>query len=375
MQKINWFKRIFMSWSKLEAYFGITDQSKDTDMIVKQAKLANDVEHLNEQLKESKKHVIDLRQENQKKDLRIEKLEKQLTIEETKKDGLIAKEKKWNDDLKNVELQKQKLEERLQQTNYEKGKIEADISEKLKTLGKIEQTFFGKAGNKGKGELGEMQLKNILERSGISPEFWTENLMVNSKVVEFAMKSGKQDKWIPVDSKVLEPNVDDEDQPIIDAAYLKKVEQAARQIAKYTGKKNTESYALLVLQSDLVYNKIYEEDPGFFPRLIREQKIHVASPSSFVQFAFSIAHIIEIYEKVHGDEQVYREIINTLTHVQQFGKAIQESYKKLRIAMEKHWPLTFKSYEKAIKVDKNNKLRALPTLDEIPETEIKELEN
>jgi len=38
---------------------------------------------------------------------------------------------------------------------------------KLKPLEKIEKTFFGKTGNKGKGELGEMQLETILEKSGL----------------------------------------------------------------------------------------------------------------------------------------------------------------------------------------------------------------
>ncbi len=187
-------------------------------------------------------------------------------------------------------------------------------------MNKIEKTFFTSSGNKGKGELVELQLKTLLQKSGLDNNIWIENLTVGKNIVEFTIQSGNEDeKWIPIDSKVLETEIDEETHKIIvDQKYKSKVLAQVKSITKYLGKSNTADYGLLVLQNDEVYMELYNEFPSFFKEVIEEHKVYITSPSSFVQITWSIANIIKIYERVHKDEMIYDQMVSILESVNKF---------------------------------------------------------
>lgn len=363
IKKISWFKRIFMSWNKLLKHFDVENNSQNIEDVKKISFQEAQIKGLEAQLNEKEKSNDILQKTLEDKNAALAKQEKEITRFEEQ-----LKNKETNSlDLKskiaNFQMQEKVANNKLESIAREKQDLEKNIAQKLETLHKIEKTFFGASGNKGKGELGELQLKSILEHSGITNDFWTENLPVGSKNVEFAIKSGHPDKWIPVDSKVLEPEYDGK-KPIINTAYEKNVLKQAKKVAEYLGKKNTASHGLLVLQNDEIYFKLYEAKPNLFTQVIRDHKIYITSPSLFTQFAFSISHIIDIYNKVNGEEEVYIQLIKTLNNIQKFAKSIGEAYKKLKTSVETHLPAIERGYEKARVLDQGDKLKPLNLLNE-----------
>lgn len=299
MKKINWFSRLFMSWKQIESF--INDNS-DTDVLAAR-------------LDEKEKQISKLEEALEKKNEStkfIETLYKKLELQNQELTSINkAAEAVKNDNNKKINSQEdmiKSLQEKLMFRQSEMDKLKKDIHDRLGTLNKIEKTFFGKSGNKGKGELGEMQLKTMLQKSGLDDDYWIENLIVGSSQVEFAIRSGEDEKWIPVDSKVLDTDHNEDGTIVLDEQYRQRVSVQAKNITKYLGKKNTAEYGLLVLQNDSIYLKLYEMYPLFFQETIQKYKIYICSPSSFIQFAWSISHILDIYKRVHKDEKIYDDM-------------------------------------------------------------------
>ena len=351
MVKLNLIQRLFWSSKKIEKYFLENSPSN--------------IETLNSLIKAHELTINEQKERIIEKDKAISEIKEKLIREEENAKNSSIKANELLERISNYELRKAELEKELNITVNEKNEISKKIDSKLETLSKIETTFFGKTGNKGKGMLGEMQLANLLEVSGLPQDFYVSNLQVNSKVVEFAIKSGVEGKWIPVDSKVLDVDIDENQVIIMTDQYISKVKSAVRDISKYLSKTNTTDYGLLVIQSDEIYMKMYEYDPAFFQTMIRDYKIHISSPSSFINYSSSISHILDIYSKVHKEEKLYNEIISLMETTRKFADNIQKTYKTFKVAIETHYPALENKHNRIKKtIDTNEEFKAIKSLEE-----------
>ena len=367
MRKINWFARLFMKWSSI------------VDFIEKDSKINNsyfekEIAILEEKYRGLEERFKYLEQENNNNKINFEKekeekihLRSKLDLYKNKYENL---DQKKNDIEKKLYLKENELKNLYTQIVDQKNENEnmkRNILDKLDPLTRINETFFAKAGNKGKAMLGEKQLNNILEKSGIPKNFWEKNLIVDSdskNIVEFAIKIGKDDKWIPIDSKVLDTEVNESNEIIIDSKYEARVKEEAKKISKYLNKSNTASYGILVLQSDDIYLKLMDEFPNLFHEVIEKYKIHISSPSSFIQFAWSISYILHIYEKIENDEKIYEKMIELIITMEKLGKKLFSTYSDFKIAMDTHYPTFQKRHQILTKsLLKNNKIKEIPKLE------------
>lgn len=351
MAKLNLIQRLFWSSEKIEKYFLENSQSNEgvlSELIQEQkARLQEQVERINE------------------KDQIINDLRNKLIREETNNRNASEQTEQLKQKIQFYETKRAELETALHASRNEKVELSKQINSKLETLSKIETTFFGKSGNKGKGMLGEMQLAKILQASGFPEEFYIQGLQVNSNIVEFAIQSGVDNKWIPVDSKTLEVDLDDNGIIVITEDYVRKVRTAAKEITKYLSKSNTADYGLLVLQSDEIYMKLYEYNPVLFQQMIKDNKIYITSPSSFVNFASSISHILDIYAKVHNEEKLYEEIIGLMDTTRKFADNMHKSYKSFKVAMETHYPALENKHTKIRKtLDSHDNIKEVKKIEE-----------
>ena len=351
MPKLNFIQRLFWSSEKIKNYF-----LENTNINNEEFKSLIDAQKL--LIDEQKARILD-------KDKIIGEIKEKLIREEEISKNASFQTNELKEKIHVYESKRFELEKELNIVRNEKNEISKKINSKLETLTKIETTFFGKTGNKGKGMLGEMQLSKLLEVSGLPQDFYVNNLQVNSNIVEFAIKSGIKGKWIPVDSKVIDVDIDDNQVIIITDKYIAKVKNAVKEISKYLSKSNTTDYGLLVIQSDEIYMKLYEYNPAFFQNMIRDYKIHISSPSSFINYSSSISHILDIYSKVHNEEKLYKEIIALMETTRKFADNMQKSYKTFKVAMESHYPALENKHKKIKKtIDTNEQFKAIKSLEE-----------
>ena len=369
MKQISWLRRLFWTWEKLEKYFRdyFEDARKNTNNQIQEMQK----KHFDERISDLKENINDLKKNKEELVASIDEwknrcanIEKDLVRQKT---NLKNSEDKFSENENALQSLKEKFEKSetiLREKRDENRRLQNEISDKLNPIAKIEKTFFDKSGSKGVGELGELQLKVLLEKSGLREDFWTENLLVNNKNVEFAMKSGKEGKYIPIDSKVITPELDEDQKPVIDKNYIAKIKTQAREMTKYLGKHNTESYGVLVLQSDNIYMNIYEMSPSLFRDVINDHKVYVASPSSFIQMAWSISEIVDIYERVKNDEKIYDQMISALNSVTKFANAMQATHKNFNVAMNSHFPALENKHSKLLKsLNKADKLKGIKQLE------------
>ena len=359
MKKISWFRRIFMSWENLKTLIlNSSDNNQKNDLIEKDkiiTKLETENKIFQKTIKDFEKNIDDLREQN-------------LTIKELKEE--IKKLKFENE---NVNLEKQKKDLSIQQfekkiTEFKEKinnfKILSKIDEKLIPLIKIEKTFFGKSGNKGKANLAEKHLEEILTSVNLPKSFWTKNLVVDKNQVEFAFKSGEKEKWIPIDSKIIEHESDEKNKIIINDKYKNNVMTQAKNVSKYLNKSNTASYGVLVLQNDNIYMDLFEKYPSLFKEVIEKFKIYVCSPSSFVQFAWSLSHIIKLSEKFNMNEKLYNEINSLAKTATHLAVSVKEAYVSLNKAVDKHFPSLEKKQNKIQKLfPKSSGLKKIASLE------------
>lgn len=380
MRKISWFKRLFMSWETLEMYFKKTEVESPLAKELESVKLSN--ASLEAEVKASRERIVELKTffeekntELQVKASEIANLKQELQNVSAVKDSLVneklSSENKLSDKIHELDALKEKLQ--LAKNDFEM--LKTDISKKLDPLSKIERTFFAQSGNKGKGMLGELQLETLLQKSGMTSEAWVKNLSVGSTIVEFAIKADMTDKWIPVDSKVLDADLDEEGKLIISDSYKSKVLTQAKEVAKYLSKANTTDYGLLVLQSDEIYMELFDKYPDLFDKVIKEHKIYICSPSSFIQFAWSLTNILEIYSKVHKDEKLYDEVIGVLETVNKLSLSLSKVHKDFNTAMDRHYPALQNKQNKLVKkLKKEEKIKELPNLNGNSSTDLVEEE-
>lgn len=364
MQKINWFRRLFMSWNNLKTLILNSfekNQEKflfEKDKII--AKFETENKNFKERIKDFEKNINDLRKQN----LIIEELKhkiNKLNFENA------AKEKnnhEKNLSIQNLEKQLISANTKIASAQLEKEETLSKINEKLIPLDKIEKTFFGKSGNKGKANLAEKQLEEILNSAGLSKNFWTKNLIVGNTQVEYAIKSEEKEKWIPIDSKIIEHEIDKENKIIIDNKFKEKIIVQARNISKYLNKINTSSYGVLVLQNDNIYMDLFEKYPSLFKDVIEKYKIYIFSPSSFVQFCWSLSYIIKISEKFNIQEKAYNEILSLAKTATHFGISVKDAHQSLNVAVTRHFPLLEKKQNKIQKLfPKSSDLKKIAPLE------------
>lgn len=357
MKKISWFRRLFMSWNALENYFKVNSsdisdflpnqqliefQTANKLYISQLEELKIDTKLWQEQLNKAQKELETIKLQNQ--NLENDNTSKKINIE--KKDNEIQ------------ELHKKIL-------SYE-NEIETwrkDLLAKMAPLETIQKTFFG-SWNKGKGELGELQLEQILIESGLNENNWMINLNVSKtkensekndkSVVEFALRSSNSNKWIPVDSKVLEPLIID-DEIYLDDTWINSLKTQVKKIASlYLNKTYTESYGMLVLHNDLIYLKLYKEFPNIIKSAIENHKIHILSPSMFIQFAWNLDNLLEFSSKLEKGAKLYNHVISIFETLNKFSNKLKIVQKDLNIAMDTHFPNLERkkdTFDKLIKKD------------------------
>lgn len=352
MKKLGLIKRLFWSTTKITEYLGGSEESTGEIQELYERLLATANSNLENKNQEIQRFVV-----------QIEELKSELAKYKAETEASNKNLQESKDSFSTINAELDRVKALLNEKTNANNNLQKDIHEKLSTLQRIEKTFFAASGNKGKGELGERQVKNILEKSGLPQDFWEENLIVGNKTVEFAIKSGTPGKYIPVDSKVLDAELDEDGKLIINDKYRDKVKAQARAVAEYSGKQTTTDYGVLVLQSDDIYFKLFEEYPTFFQDVIKEFKIFIASPSSFIQMAWNIANIIEIYEKVKSDEKIYADMQDALESVAKFANKLHSVHKDFNIAM-KHYGTIENKHEKLSKrLIKTGKVTNIKSID------------
>ena len=323
----------FYSWDNLFNYFktnligNLESENQVLNTMTEQLKIQNQA---------LDKNLEDIRRENQ----RLENANQNLGHKLAEQSGELNSMINYR-----VQYEKTKEETRQLQNKLEEQKRVLDVEQKkildcLKPLERINRTFFGDAGNKGKGELGELHIKKILETSGLSSEYWTENLQIGKtqKNVEFAIFSGKNGKWIPIDSKVIEGEYDEEDNIIIDDKYKNKILAQVKKIKEYTNKSNTTAYALLVLQSDKLYMSLFEKYSGLFTVAIQEHNVYIGSPSLFIQYAWNISSLLNLWEQTKNSNELFADIHILNKHVFSLVNALSKSHDSFNTAMVTHYP-------------------------------------
>ncbi len=359
MKKINWFTRTFMSWTALTEYIRSDAPSSNDELITLQVENKN----LNIRLVEHQNNLLDKAKQLEEKQNDVTKLIEKLSKAENEKKVIEESSVLRKEELIKKDSLIKSLNESIIERKNDLDVSMKSINEKLIPLSRIQKTFFGEAGNKGKGELGEMQVKSILEKSGLESDMWMENLLVGDKQVEFAIKSGHNDKWIPVDSKVLDTSIVD-GKIVIDKDYASRVKTQVKEITKYLSKSNTADYGLLVLQNDSIYMELFDSNPLLFQEMIRKHKVYICSPSSFVQFAWSVSHILDIYERVHNDEKIYDQMIDALTTITKLSSSLVKVHKDFNIAMNTHYPtLQSRQIKLQKKLSKDGKIKELNSIE------------
>lgn len=367
IQKISWLRRLFMSWRLLCDHFQnyVTQHITQETTVLKQNlhEREKEIIRLETKLQEKEKHNEDLL--SWKKAFQKELDEKQNLLAQKKQEiqTILTEKEVWKESAykKDIDFEKQEtklreLQSLISAKTQDIQKLDNDIRQKLIPLDKIERTFFGISGNKGVGNLGEMQLEVMLQKFDIDPNLWQKNLQVGDNNVEFAFTSGYDDhKWIPIDSKVLHHQITDEKEIIIDDSYEKTIKTQAEKVSKkYLDKKNTTKYGILVLQNDAIYLALWQQKSFLFSNLFRQYQVYILSPTLFIQFAFSLAEILKVKVQVVEQEQIFRRLNLLVNKIMKYNEHIRDAYLAFHEATVKNWPSITTQTNKLIKLIPHN---------------------
>lgn len=371
IKKLPWYKRLFWSWEKIVKYFEEFYKQNNQSQDLSINNFVDKLNKLNEnKLSEKDKQIGGLTEEKNALNKTIEDQRKIIEDNKMKEKDLLNdiknKEKENHDfDKKNLELKTKydqakdeckKLENQLNQSNKENVQLKNELKnknntsfdmgkqiselktkydqaivkcEELKnnlnkandlktqlatfassqeTLKKIDRIYFTTAGNKGKGEFNEKLIGFIFEKYSISKDYWQKNLTIDGKTVEYAFRTDEENKYIPIDAKILEPNYID-NEAIIDDNYLSKLKAKAKECCnKYVDKINTINFGIIVLQNDQIFAKIVEKEPNFLNVMIKEYKMFFTSPNNFYLIALFLANTLNITKAIKNSKNIFKEI-------------------------------------------------------------------
>jgi DNA recombination protein RmuC len=199
---------------------------------------------------------------------------------------------------------------------------------------------------KTRGNLGEIQLKNILEQV-LSRNQYIENASVNHTAdrVEFAIKlpgQGDEDHplLLPIDSKF---PIEDyqrlldayENNTAVDQA-VKSFETAVKKNAKdihskYINPPITTDFAIMFVPTEGLYAEILRIN-GLFEQLQRDMKITIVGPSNLVAFLSSLQMGFKTLAIEKRSSEVW-QLLGSIKHeFSQFGTILDHTKKKLQEA-------------------------------------------
>ncbi len=199
---------------------------------------------------------------------------------------------------------------------------------------------------KTRGNLGEIQLKNILEQV-LSRNQYIENASVNQTAdrVEFAIKlpgQGDEDHplLLPIDSKF---PIEDY-QRLLDAyenntavdqavkAFETAVKKNAKDIhSKYINPPVTTDFAIMFVPTEGLYAEILRIN-GLFEQLQRDMKITIVGPSNLVAFLSSLQMGFKTLAIEKRSSEVWQLLGSIKNEFSQFGGILDRTKKKLQEA-------------------------------------------
>lgn len=275
------------------------------------------------------------------------------------KNILLSKEKEINEQLKKdfeeLKQEKQKFWTKLIQKEEENKNLNSDlVKEKDKSidlLNKLDNfkkslessseatrnltNIFNKQPAK-RGKIAELRLRDIIINTINDDKLYTENLKIGNNIVEFGLKSNiNSNNWIPVDSKLIEPKIDINNNLILDDNYKKEIIKRAKDISKkYVGTKITENYGILVVQNDFIFTEVVQDNN--FTNELQKLKIYISSPSTFIQFINTIDKISFDLKLVDEIDKFKEELEAIISPIRNFVKNSKEGIAKINKAFEKN---------------------------------------
>lgn len=200
---------------------------------------------------------------------------------------------------------------------------------------------------KTRGNIGEIQLSNILEQYLVADQYAVNMATVpgSKEIVEFAIKLPGQDSenpvWLPVDSKfpvedyqrlqeIYEqfPRLSPEVKRAQDA-FAKTVKKSAMDIReKYIYPPNTTAFGLMFVPSEGIYAEILRI-PGLFEKLQSEYQISVVGPSNLVAFLNSLQMGFKTLAIEKRSNEVWQILGAVKTEFGKFGDQMDVTRKSL----------------------------------------------
>ena len=200
---------------------------------------------------------------------------------------------------------------------------------------------------KTRGNIGEIQLSNILEQYLVADQYAVNMATVpgSKEIVEFAIKlpgqNGDNPVWLPVDSKfpvedyqrLLEtyeqfPRLSPEVKKAQDA-FAKTVKKSAMDIReKYIYPPNTTAFGLMFVPSEGIYAEILRI-PGLFEKLQSEFQISVVGPSNLVAFLNSLQMGFKTLAIEKRSNEVWQILGAVKTEFGKFGDQMDITRKSL----------------------------------------------
>lgn len=313
----------------------------------------------NENEKSSREHRLELSQS-------LDNFEQKLNLNFKEIRGVVENKLQdiQEDNNKKLEEMRKTVDEKLQETVEKRFDNSFKIiSERLeqvhKGLGEM-QTLASGVGDlkkvltnvKTRGNLGEIQLANILEEI-LSPQQFIQNAQVkknSQQRVEFAIKlpnrnSVNQDLLLPIDSKF---PIEDYLRFIeainnLESTSKKEIENLSKQFEssvkrnakeirdKYINPPITTDFAIMFVPTESLYAEILRR-PGLFEFLQREYKITVVGPTNLVAFLSSLQMGFKTLAIEKRSSEVWEILGAVKTEFGRFGKILDKTKKKLQEA-------------------------------------------
>lgn len=299
----------------------------------------------------------------------IKTLEEKIRLFEESTSGHLNRNRELLDEkLRNIQEEnraklddmKKTVDERLQES-MEKHFTESFklISQRLeevhKSLGEM-QTLAAGVGDlkrvltnvKTRGNIGEIQLSNILEEYLVPDQYAANASTVpgSKEMVEFAIKlpgpSDEEPVWLPVDSKfpvedyqrLLEcyeqfPRMSPEVKRAQES-FAKTVKKSAADIReKYIYPPNTTAFGLMFVPSEGIYAEILRI-PGLFEKLQSDYQISVVGPSNLVAFLNSLQMGFKTLAIEKRSNEVWKILGAVKTEFGKFGDQVDVTRRSLQ---------------------------------------------
>lgn len=199
---------------------------------------------------------------------------------------------------------------------------------------------------KTRGNLGEIQLKNILDQV-LTHAQYEENVSVKNpnERVEFAIKlpnnqASDQALLLPIDSKfpmedfhrLLDAYDRNEDIDVTKRAFESAVKKNARDISrKYINPPVTTDFAIMFVPTEGLYAEILRI-PGLFEVLQRDFKITVVGPANLVAFLSSLQMGFRTLAIEKRSSEVWELLATIKNEFHKFGTVLDQTKKKLQEA-------------------------------------------